>query len=63
MQELWFLRSVCLLMLIDNYMKFREDNFNVFQVIDRTRFCDGKSSKGNNSESINARVMVVALCM
>ena len=52
MQELWFICSACRLMLIDIYMKFREDSLNSFQVIERTRFCD--SSKGNNSESINA---------
>ena len=27
MQELWFLRSASHLMLIDSYMKFREDFF------------------------------------
>ena len=27
-------------MLIDIYMKFREDSLNSFQVIERTRFCD-----------------------
>ena len=27
------------------------------------RFCEGQSSKGNNSKSINASVMVLALCM
>ena len=40
MQELWFLRSACQLMLIDIYMKFREDSLNGFQVIEQTRFCD-----------------------
>ena len=50
-------------MLIDIYMKFREDSLNCFQVIEQTRFCDGQSSKGNNSKSINARVMVLVLCM
>ena len=45
------------------YVKFREDSLNGFQVIERTRFCDGQSSKGNNSKSIDARVMVLALCM
>ena len=40
MQELWFLRSACRLMLIDIYMKFREDSLNGFQVIKLTRFCD-----------------------
>ena len=27
-----------------------------------TRFCEGQSSKGNNSKNINARVSVLALC-
>ena len=40
MQELWFLHSACRLMLIDIYMKFREDSLNCFQVIERTQFCD-----------------------
>ena len=40
MQELWFLRSVRRQMLIDIYVKFREDSLNDFQVIERTRFCD-----------------------
>ena len=49
-------------MLIDNYMKFREDILNRFQVTEQTRFCDRKSCKGNNTKSIKARVMVLALC-
>ena len=36
MQELWFLRSACLLILINIYMKFGEDSLNGFQVIERT---------------------------
>ena len=36
-QELWFLHSARRLMLIDIYMKFREDSLNDFQVIERTR--------------------------
>ena len=32
MQELWFLRSACRLMLIDIYIKFCEDILNGFQV-------------------------------
>ena len=44
MQELWFLCFACCLMLIDTYMKFREDSLNGFQVIEWTRFCD-KSPK------------------
>ena len=27
-----------------------------------TRFCEGQSSKGNDSENINAIVTVLALC-
>ena len=61
-QELWFLHSAHRLMLIDIYMKFRDDSLNSFQVIEHNIFCDGQSSKENNSKSINARVMVLALC-
>ena len=61
MQELWLLHYACRLMLIDIYMKFPKDSLNGFQVIERTQFCDGQSYKGNNSKSINARVMVLAL--
>ena len=62
MQELCFLRSACRLMLTDIYMKFCGDSLNSFQVKERTRFCD-KCPMQNNSKSINARVMVLALCM
>ena len=62
MQELLFLRSACRIMLIDNYLQFREDSLVGFQVIERTRFCDRQSSKGNYSKSIGAKVMVFALC-
>ena len=48
-------------MLIDIYMKFDEDSLNGFQVKERTQFCD--SVQINNSKSINAKVMVLALCM
>ena len=50
-------------MLTDIHIKFREDILNGFQVIERTLFCDGQSSKGNNSKSINARVIVLVLCI
>ena len=46
MQALWFLRSALCLMLIDIYIKFREDSLKGFQVIERNRICDGQSSKG-----------------
>ena len=44
------------------YMKFRKHSLNGFQVIEQTRFCDGHSSKEDYSKTINARVMVHALC-
>ena len=49
-------------MLIDIYMKFLEEVLNRFQTTELTRFCDGQSSKGNNSKSINEIVMVLAIC-
>ena len=45
MQEFWFMRSACQLMLIDIHMKFSEDSLNNFQVIERTRFCDRVQGK------------------
>ena len=57
MQELWFLRFTRRLMLIDIHIQFHEDILNSFQVIERTRFCGGQKSKGNNSKSISARVL------
>ena len=62
MQELWFLHFASRLVWTDIQVKFPEDILNGFQVIERTQFCDGQSSKGNNSKSINARVMFFALC-
>ena len=59
MQELWFLRSACCLMLIDIYMKFREDSMNGFQVTEQTRFCDrltDLSSQDNLTEIISMSV-------
>ena len=63
MQELWFLHSACPLMLIDICMKFHDVWFKSYRVdtIEK-RFCEGQSSKGNNSKNINARVTVLALC-
>ena len=62
MLELWFLHTARRLMLVDIYMKFREDSLNGFQVTEWTGFCDRQSSKGNDSKSINARVMFFVLC-
>ena len=50
------------LMLIDICIKFCEYSLSGFQVIERTRFFDGQSSKGNNSKSIKGRVTILALC-
>ena len=47
-------------MLIDIYMKFREDSLNGFKVKKRTRV--ETESKGNHPKSTNTRVMVLALC-
>ena len=49
-------------MLIDICIKFREYSLSGIQVIERTRFCDAQSSKGNNSKSIKGRVSILALC-
>ena len=56
MQELWFLRSARRLMLIDIYMKFREDSLNGFQVIER------QNPREITQKSMIARFMVLALC-
>ena len=65
MQKLWFLHSAYPLMLVDICMKFHDASLYGLKVIEQTRwrFCEGQSSKGNNSKNINARVTVLALCM
>ena len=45
MQDLWFLCSARRLMLIDIYMKFREDSLNGFEVIKLTQFCNRVQGK------------------
>ena len=62
MQELPFLHSARRLMLVDICMKFHDASLYGLKVIEQTRFCEGQSSKGNNSKNINARVTVLALC-
>ena len=47
-------------MLIEIYMKFRENSLNSFQVIEQIQFFD--RVQGNNSKSIQAKVMVFAQC-
>ena len=62
MTELLFLHSARRLMLVITCIKFRKYSLSDFQVIERTRFCDAQSSKGNNSKSIKGRVTILALC-
>ena len=47
-------------MLIDTYMKFREDSLNGFEVTEWTQFCD--SPRDITPKSIKPRIMVLALC-
>ena len=46
MQELPFLHSARRLMLIDIFMKFREDSFRGFQVTERTQFVTDRQTDG-----------------
>ena len=62
MTELLFMHSARRLMLVDTCIMFREYSLSGFQFIERTRFCDGQSSKKNNSKSIKGRVTIFALC-
>ena len=65
MQELPFLHSARRIIPVDICMKFHDASLYGLKVIERTRwrrFCEGQSSKGNNSKNINARVTVHALC-
>ena len=65
MQELPFLHSAYPLMLVDICMKFHDASlYGLSYRADtmETRYCEGQSSKGNNSKNINARVTALALC-
>ena len=65
MRELLFLHSARQPMLVDTCMKFLEYSFSGFQVIEQRvgyGFCDGQSSKENNSKSLKGRVTILALC-
>ena len=67
MQELQFLNSTCHLILVDICMKIHEDSLKAFQVVEQTQLRRNlvmvEVPWKNNSKSINARVMVLALCM
>ena len=62
MQELWFLRFALCLMLIDIYMKFREDSLNGFQVIERTRVwqTDRRPMENNMSQNQKEGDIIIA---
>ena len=66
MQELLSLQSECGQILVDICMKIHEDSLKGFQVIERTRlrrnFVMVKVPRDITQKSINARVMVLALC-
>ena len=53
MQEVWFLCSACMIMLIDIYMKFHGDSLNHFQVIEWTRFCDRQTDRRPGEKTIH----------
>ena len=61
--KLQFLFPAHSLIMLCICIRFLENILNNFRVMERTQFCDGQSSKGNNSKRINARVMNLALCM
>ena len=65
MQEIQFLNSACHLILVDICMKIHEDSLKTFQVVERTRLRRNlvMVEVPYISRSINARVMVLALCI
>ena len=62
MAELLFLHSARRLMLVDTCIKVREYSLSGFKLWSGHSFCDGQSSKENNSKSIEGRVTILALC-
>ena len=65
MQELWFLHSARRLMLIDIYMKFREDSLHGYQVTEWARLCDrvqGKQLKKYKRKSYGSCALHVVKC-
>ena len=51
MQALWFSLCARRLMLIDIYIKFREDSLNGFQVIERTRVWDRQTDRRTDGQT------------
>ena len=56
-QELWFLRFVHRLMLINISLKFHEDILNGFQVTERKRFCDGHIDSQTDGQTTMAKTI------
>ena len=67
MKESWFLLSVRPLMLVDIFMKFHDATLYGLTAIERTRwrqdFVRDNVPMEITKKYINARVMVLALCM
>ena len=65
-RELRFLRSVRRLMVLNICVKCHENTLNGFEVTERTHVCSKiaifQCSKGNNSDRMQFRVTVLALC-
>ena len=69
-QELWFLLSVCRLMLVNICMKCHEDILNSFKVIERIWFCLQTSKRRNSKIHIQElwflhrlHLLVLSICM
>ena len=58
-QQLWFLSSVCPLMMLYISMKFHENVLSSFQVIEQTQNNHCQNSKGNKSKNELASVTVL----
>ena len=67
MQELQFLNSACHLILVDICMKIHEDSLKALQFVERTQLRRNlvmvEVQWEITKKSINARVMVLALCI
>ena len=61
-QDLRFLCSVHRLIMLCISMKFHENIFKSFQVIEQTRTDHCQISKGNNYKIVQTRVTVLVFC-
>ena len=58
-QELWFLCMTRCLNVLYKCIKFHQNIFNGYQVIEWTRFCDGQTYGQTDRRNLQARVMVL----